>query len=114
MAGKKERQRKLARERHARQAARRAQHSQKMRIRAIATGGVCALAAIGVGAYFLVGTGGGKSAAASPTATPTPSPSATPSAAAVAAGPPLHLHHERDGRPEGEPASVEPGLHRRL
>ena len=84
MAGKKERQRKLARERYARQAARRAQHSQKMRIRAIATGGVCAVAAVGVGAYFLVGTGGGKSAAASPTATPTSSPSATASAAAVA------------------------------
>ena len=93
MAGKKERQRKLARERHARQAARRAQHSQKMRIRAIATGGVCALAAIGVGTYFLVGTGGGKSAAASPTATPTPSPSATPAATPAAAAVAEPAHH---------------------
>lgn len=88
MAGKKERQRKLARERYARQMARRAQRTHKVRIRAIATGGVCALAAVGVGAYFLAGTGGGKSAAASASAsasaTPTPSASASPTAAAVA------------------------------
>jgi peptidyl-prolyl cis-trans isomerase B (cyclophilin B) len=88
VAGKKERQRKLARERHARQMARRAQRTHKVRIRAIATGGVCALAAVGVGAYFLAGTGGGKSAAASASAsasaTPTPSASASPTAAAVA------------------------------
>jgi peptidyl-prolyl cis-trans isomerase B (cyclophilin B) len=88
VAGKKERQRKLARERYARQMARRAQRTHKVRIRAIATGGVCALAAVGVGAYFLAGTGGGKSAAASASAsasaTPTPSASASPTAAAVA------------------------------
>ena len=98
MAGKKERQRKLARERHARQAARRAQRSHKMRIRAIATGGVCALAAVGVGAYFLVGTGGGKSAAASRRrATPTPSPSATASAAATVAEPAHHCTYTTSG-----------------
>ena len=90
MAGKKERQRKLARERYARQAERRAQRSHKARIRAIVTGGVCALAAVGVGAYFLAGTSGGKSAAASASASASPSPSApasstaSPTAAAVA------------------------------
>lgn len=88
MSGKKERQRKLARERYARQMARREQRTHKVRIRAIATGGVCALAAVGVGAYFLAGTGGGKSAAASASAsasaTPTASASASPTAAAVA------------------------------
>jgi peptidyl-prolyl cis-trans isomerase B (cyclophilin B) len=88
VAGKKERQRKLARERHARQMARRAQRTHKVRIRAIATGGVCAVAAVGVGAYFLAGTGGGKSAAASASASAsasaTPSVSASPTAAAVA------------------------------
>ncbi len=88
MAGKKERQRKLARERYARQMARRAQRTHKVRIRAIVTGGVCALAAVGVGAYFLAGTGGGKSAAASASASAsasaTPSVSASPTAAAVA------------------------------
>ena len=82
MAGKKERQRKLARERYARQMARRAHRTHKVRIRAIATGGVCAVAAVGVGAYFLAGTGGGKSASASASATP--SASASPTAAAVA------------------------------
>ena len=81
MAGKKERQRKLARERHARQAARRAQRARTVRIRAIAAGGVCAVAAIGVGAYFLAGTGGGGSPAAAHSATP--SASATSSAATV-------------------------------
>ncbi len=86
MAGKKERQRKLARERYARQAERRAQRSHKARIRAIAAGGVCALAAVGVGAYFLAGTGGGKSAAASasPSASASASSTASPTAAAVA------------------------------
>jgi peptidyl-prolyl cis-trans isomerase B (cyclophilin B) len=87
VAGKKERQRRLARERHARQAERRARRSHKARIRAIATGGVCALAAVGVGAYFLAGTGGGKSAA-SASASPSPgasaSSTASPAAAAVA------------------------------
>ena len=94
MAGKKERQRKLARERYARQAERRAQRSHKARIRAIATGGVCALAAVGVGAYFLAGTSGGKSAAASASASASPSPSAsassTASPAAAAVAEPAH------------------------
>ena len=98
MAGKKERQRKLARERHARQAARRAQHSQKMRIRAIATGGVCALAAIGVGAYFLVGTGGGKSAAASSDGDPHP---VAASAAARSPSRRTTAPTPRAGRPRG-------------
>jgi peptidyl-prolyl cis-trans isomerase B (cyclophilin B) len=94
VAGKKERQRKLARERYARQAERRAQRSHKARIRAIAAGGVCALAAVGVGAYFLAGTSGGKSAAASAAASASPSPSASPSStaspAAVAVAEPAH------------------------
>jgi peptidyl-prolyl cis-trans isomerase B (cyclophilin B) len=90
VAGKKERQRKLARERYARQAERRAQRSHKARIRAIAAGGACALAAVGVGVYFLAGTSGGKSAAASASASASPSASgpasaaASPAAAAVA------------------------------
>jgi peptidyl-prolyl cis-trans isomerase B (cyclophilin B) len=86
VAGKKERQRKLARERYARQAERRAQRSHKARIRAIAAGGVCALAAVGVGAYFLAGTSGGTSAtaSASPSASGSASATASPTAAAVA------------------------------
>jgi peptidyl-prolyl cis-trans isomerase B (cyclophilin B) len=90
VAGKKERQRKLARERYARQAARRAQRTHKVRIRAIATGGVFAVAAVGVGAYFLAGTGGGKSAAASASASATPSPTASASPTAAAVAEPAH------------------------
>jgi peptidyl-prolyl cis-trans isomerase B (cyclophilin B) len=105
VAGKKERQRRLARERHARQMARRAQRTHKVRIRAIVTGGVCALAAVGVGAYFLAGTGGGKSAAASASASasPTPSASASPTAAAVAE-PAHHCTYISNGTASGTAA----------
>jgi peptidyl-prolyl cis-trans isomerase B (cyclophilin B) len=82
VAGKKDRQRRLARERLARQEVRRAEQAHKVRIRAMATGGVCVVAALAVGGYFLFGTGGGKSAA-SPKATATASASASSSAATV-------------------------------
>jgi peptidyl-prolyl cis-trans isomerase B (cyclophilin B) len=77
VAGKKERQRKLARERYQRQQERRMQRVSKIRKRATVTGSVCVVAAIGAGGYFLFGTGGGKSAAVSPSASATPTPSAT-------------------------------------
>jgi peptidyl-prolyl cis-trans isomerase B (cyclophilin B) len=80
VAGKKERQRQLARARYQRQQERRAQRMRKTRTRGLAAGGLCVLAALGVGAYFLFGAAGGKSAAASPSA----SASASSSAAAVA------------------------------
>ncbi len=97
MAGKKERQRQLARERHLRQAARRADRARKTRIRAIAAGGVGILLAIGVGTYFLVGTGGGKSAAASASASPTPTSSATSTKAATVAEPAHHCTYPKSG-----------------
>ena len=90
MAGKKERQRKLARERYARQAARRAQRTHKVRTRALAAGGVCALAAVGVGAYFLAGTGGGKPSAASASAPPSPAATASASPPAATVAEPAH------------------------
>ena len=77
MAGKKERQRKLARERYQRQQERRIQRVGKIRKRATVTGSVCVVAAIGAGGYFLFGTGGGKPAAVSSSASATPTPSAT-------------------------------------
>ena len=95
MAGKKERERQLARERHLRQAARRAERARKTRIRALAAGGVCVLLAIGVGTYFLVGTGGGKSAAASASASPTGS--ATSTGAATVAEPAHHCTYTKSG-----------------
>jgi peptidyl-prolyl cis-trans isomerase B (cyclophilin B) len=95
VAGKKERERQLARERHLRQAARRAERARKTRIRALAAGGVCVLLAIGVGTYFLVGTGGGKSAAASSSASPSPTASATSTGAATVAAP--HCTYTKSG-----------------
>jgi len=95
VAGKKERERQLARERHLRQAARRAERARKTRIRALAAGGVCVLLAIGVGTYFLVGTGGGKSAAASASASPTGS--ATSTGAATVAEPAHHCTYTKSG-----------------
>ena len=97
MAGKKERERQLARERHLRQAARRAERARKTRIRALAAGGVCVLLAIGVGTYFLVGTGGGKSAAASSSASPSPTASATSTGAATVAEPAHHCTYTKSG-----------------
>ncbi len=86
MAGKKDRQRRLARERLARQQQRRVQQTHKARVRAIATGVVCVVAALGVGGYFLFGTGGSSSSAssdASASAKASPKASATNSAATV-------------------------------
>jgi peptidyl-prolyl cis-trans isomerase B (cyclophilin B) len=95
VAGKRERERQLARERHLRQAARRAERARKTRIRALAAGGVCVLLAIGVGTYFLVGTSGGKSAAASSSASPTAS--ATSTGAATVAEPAHHCTYTKSG-----------------
>ena len=92
MAGKKERQRKLARERYQRRAARRAERAMRTR-RWTAIGIICCVVvALAVGGYFAF-SGSGKPAAASPAAaTPerhrrasaSATPSATASAAAVA------------------------------
>src|SRR6201999_43871 len=82
VAGKRDRQRRLARERLARQQVRRAEQARKVRIHAVATGGVCEVAALAGGGYFLFGTGGGKSAA-SPKATASATASASSSAATV-------------------------------
>jgi peptidyl-prolyl cis-trans isomerase B (cyclophilin B) len=86
VAGKKDRQRRLARERLARQQERRARQTRKVRVRAIATGVVCVVAALGAGGYFLFGTGGGSSSASSDASAPakaSPKASATNSAATV-------------------------------
>ncbi len=83
MAGKKERQRKLARERYQRKADRRAQQAQRMR-KWTAIGIICCVVvALAVGGFFAF-RGSGKPTAASPAAaTPTATPSGTQSAAAV-------------------------------
>ena len=90
MAGKKDRQRQLARERLARQQARRTQQAHKARVRAIITGAVCVVAALAVGGYFLFGTGGGKSAAATPSTSPSATASASATSSAAAVSEPAH------------------------
>ena len=85
MAGKKERQRKLARERYARQQARRAQRVQRSRQVTLITVAALVIAGLGVGGFFVFGQPGStRSAAASATATPTSAASATASPTPVA------------------------------
>jgi peptidyl-prolyl cis-trans isomerase B (cyclophilin B) len=91
VAGKKERQRKLARERYERQQARRIQRTHRWRQTGIIVAACCAVVLLGGGAYLTLSGGSGKPAAAatatpnptaSPTSVPTPTASATPSLAA--------------------------------
>ena len=64
MTRKRDRERKLARERYQRQQARQAERARKRRKRAMIIGSACLVAAAAVGGYFLF-SGGGKPAAAS-------------------------------------------------
>jgi peptidyl-prolyl cis-trans isomerase B (cyclophilin B) len=80
VSGKKERQRKLARERMLRQQARRAQRDRKTRQITIVAVICCVVVGLGVGGYFLfAGPGGSKAAAVSATSSATPSGSASAS-----------------------------------
>jgi peptidyl-prolyl cis-trans isomerase B (cyclophilin B) len=101
VAGKKERQRKLARERYARQQARRAQHVHRWRLISVIAAACCAVLLLGGAAYLTFGTGGSKPAAAatpsptaSPTTAPTPTPTPTPS---LAAEPASHCTYTASG-----------------
>jgi peptidyl-prolyl cis-trans isomerase B (cyclophilin B) len=77
VSGKRERQRKLARERMLRQQARRAERDRKARQITIVAVVCCVVAGLAVGGYFLfAGPGGSKAAAVSATSSATPS--ATP------------------------------------
>jgi peptidyl-prolyl cis-trans isomerase B (cyclophilin B) len=106
VAGKKERQRKLARERYARQQARRSQRAQRWRVVSIVAGVSVAVVALGAGSYvaFASGGSGGKPAAAAtkpaatPTAAATPTPSASPTAS-LAAEPATHCAYTPSGTP---------------
>jgi peptidyl-prolyl cis-trans isomerase B (cyclophilin B) len=86
VAGKKERQRRLARERYARQQARRSQRANRMRTVGIIVGVCCAVVALGAGSYVAFSGSGGKTpsaAATTPTASPTAAATPTPSASAT-------------------------------
>jgi peptidyl-prolyl cis-trans isomerase B (cyclophilin B) len=86
VAGKQDRQRKLARERYVRQQERRIERTRQIRQRTTIGASAAAVVAIAVGAYFLASSGPGSKASAasstaastsaSPSATPTPTPTA--------------------------------------
>jgi peptidyl-prolyl cis-trans isomerase B (cyclophilin B) len=82
VAGKKERQRKLARQRWERQQARRRARARRWRLGAMAAGGCAVVAGLAVGSYFLFFAGAGKPAAsasaASPPAAASPAPTVNP------------------------------------
>jgi peptidyl-prolyl cis-trans isomerase B (cyclophilin B) len=74
VAGNKDRQRKLARERYERQQVRRMERARRLRQRTAIGGSAGAVIAIAVGAYFLFGGSPAHKAAAT---TPSPTPTAT-------------------------------------
>ena len=84
MAGKKQRQRRLARERHERRLARRAQRDRRARIWSI--GATVAVVAIGgtVGGVVFAGRSTGTSTTPKPSASATPSPTPSPTPSTVA------------------------------
>jgi peptidyl-prolyl cis-trans isomerase B (cyclophilin B) len=105
VAGKKERQRRLARQHYERQQARRAHHSRRWRTWAI-IGLVCiTVVGTGTGVYFLLQGGGKSASAASASARPTPTASGTGSAAAAAAEPATHCTY-----PASPPAARKVGV----
>ncbi len=83
MAGKKDRQRKLARERYQRRAARQAQRNRRVRKWTISGLAAVAVAAIAVLSAFFATRSNTPSAAATPSTSATPSASATPSTSAT-------------------------------
>jgi peptidyl-prolyl cis-trans isomerase B (cyclophilin B) len=83
VAGKKARQRKLARERYERRAARQAQQAVRMRRYTVIALVCCVVIALGVGGYFLFRPSGHPAAAASKAST-SPSASASPSVSSAA------------------------------
>jgi peptidyl-prolyl cis-trans isomerase B (cyclophilin B) len=90
VAGRKERQRKLARERHLRQQARRAQRARRAQVWT-AIGVVCVVVVgLGVGGFFVFRSGNTKATAASATATPkaTPTPTAVATHCTYTSNPP--------------------------
>jgi peptidyl-prolyl cis-trans isomerase B (cyclophilin B) len=89
VAGKKDRQRKLARERYQRRAVRRAQKYRRVRQWTISALAALAVAGIAVGSVFLATRSSSPSAAATPSASATPTPTPTPTVSPTPAPPPV-------------------------
>ena len=81
MAGKKERQRKLARERYERRLARQAHRDRRMRIWAVGVVGAVVVAGLAVGGVLVAGRSTGASSAPATSAGATPATGATPTVA---------------------------------
>ena len=96
MAGKQERQRRLARERYERQQARRAQKQRRQRQGAAIGGAAAVVVALAVGGYFLFAPAGGKTSASASSHPPSASPPA-PAAAVQATGPASRCSYTRSG-----------------
>jgi peptidyl-prolyl cis-trans isomerase B (cyclophilin B) len=97
VAGKKERQRKLARERYQRRALRRAQQARRTRKWTAIAIICCVVVALAVGGYFVFSGSSQPAAAAKPAAaTPTASPSST--GAAAVAEPATHCSYQAGGK----------------
>jgi peptidyl-prolyl cis-trans isomerase B (cyclophilin B) len=84
VAGKRDRQRKLARARYERQQERREERARRARLWTVIGVACIVVIGIGVGGYFFFRPGGSNAAASSATATPTPTATATPTATQVA------------------------------
>jgi peptidyl-prolyl cis-trans isomerase B (cyclophilin B) len=80
VAGKKERQRRLARQRYQRQLARRAERARRWRLASIIAVACVVLAGLGTTLFLTLGGGSKPASASSATATATPTASASPSA----------------------------------
>jgi peptidyl-prolyl cis-trans isomerase B (cyclophilin B) len=104
VAGKKERQRRLAREHYERQQARRGHRHHRWRLVSIIAVASCVVIGLGAGAYAIFLSGGGKPAsAAAATPKPTPTPAATPSLTAEPATHCLYLPSGAAARKVGIP-----------
>jgi peptidyl-prolyl cis-trans isomerase B (cyclophilin B) len=111
VAGKKERQRKLARERHERRMARQAQRQQTMRRTTKIASVVAVLAAVAAIVTFVVlSLNSGPKAAALPSATPTPTSTATPTPTPTPTTVAEPAHHCTYTPTPGQPAARNVGV----
>ena len=90
MAGKKERQRKLARQRYQRRTIRQAERDRRVRRWTISVLAAVAVAAIAVGSALFATRPGSPSAAATPSVSATPTPTPTPTPAPTPVAEPAH------------------------
>jgi peptidyl-prolyl cis-trans isomerase B (cyclophilin B) len=90
VAGKKERQRKLARQRYQRRAVRQAERDRRVRRWTISVLAAVAVAAIAVGSALFATRSGSPSAAATPTVSTTPSPTPSPTPTPTPVAEPAH------------------------